>query len=73
MLSCRGSPLLLYFNLLDEIRNDLRNVLVNAKELNKEYLVNKGNKQFHHLHIDSKIIMNNDGIDKQILLMSREV
>jgi PAS domain S-box-containing protein len=57
----------------DEIRNDLRNVLVNAGELNKEYLVDKGNKQFHHLHLASKTLMNNDGTDKQILLMIKEV
>jgi len=57
----------------DEIRNDLRDVLVNARELNKEYLVDKGNKQFHHLHIASKTLQNNDGTDKQILLMIREV
>ena len=57
----------------DEIRNDLRDVLVNARELNKEYLVDKGNREFHHLHINSKTIMNNDGTDKQILLMIKEV
>jgi PAS domain S-box-containing protein len=57
----------------DEIKNDLRNVLVNARELNKEYLVDKANREFHHLHIKSKIIMNNEGTDKQILLMIKEV
>ncbi len=57
----------------EEIKYDLRNVLVNAGELNKKYLVDRGNKQFHHLHIASKTIMNNDGTDKQILLMIKEV
>jgi PAS domain S-box-containing protein len=57
----------------DEIRNDLRNVLVSATALNREYLVDKGNSEFHRLHINSKTIMNDDGTDKQILLMIREV
>jgi hypothetical protein len=57
----------------NEIKNDLRNALVNATELNKKYLVDKGNRKFHHLHIASKTIMNNDGSDKQILLMIKEV
>ena len=57
----------------DEIRNDLRNVLVSARVLNREYLVDKGNREFARLHIHSKTIMNDDGTDKQILLMIREV
>jgi PAS domain S-box-containing protein len=57
----------------DEIRNDLRNVLVSAKALNREYLVDKGNREFNRLHINSKTIMNDDGTDRQILLMIREV
>ena len=57
----------------DEIRNDLRNVLVSAMILNREYLVDKGNREFTRLHINSKMIINDDGTDKQILLMVREV
>jgi|GEM_PF-791924 len=57
----------------DEIKNDLRNVLVNSKVLNREYLIDKGNREFNRLHINSKTIINDDGTDKQILLMIREV
>jgi hypothetical protein len=57
----------------DEIRNDLRNVLVSAKVLDREYLVDKGNREFARMHIHSKTIINGDGTDKQILLMIREV
>jgi PAS domain S-box-containing protein len=57
----------------DEIKNDLRSVLVNARVLNKEYLVDKENRQFHRLHITSKTIVSDDGTDKQILLMIKEI
>jgi hypothetical protein len=57
----------------DEIKNDLRNVLVNATALNKEYVVDKGNREFNRLHIASKTLMNDDGTDKQILLMIKKV
>lgn len=53
--------------------DEIRNVLVSAKVINKEYLADKSNREFCRLQINSKTIMNNDATDKQILVMVREI
>jgi PAS domain S-box-containing protein len=56
----------------EEIKKDLRNVLISSISINKEYVADIGKKEFRRLHITSKTIMNDDGSNKQLLLMVKE-
>lgn len=53
----------------DEIKNDLRNAVVSGAAINKPYIVDDGNREFHRLHITSKTIIGDDGAEKRILLV----
>jgi PAS domain S-box-containing protein len=55
----------------EELKTDLRNVLVNTIVLNKEYVADMGARDFQRMHITSKTIMSEDGSNKQLLLMVR--
>jgi PAS domain S-box-containing protein len=56
----------------EELKSDLVHLIVNATVLDKEYLIDKGDKSFSKLQITSKAIVGDDGGDKQILLVIRE-
>ena len=57
----------------EEIKNDLRNLIVSGKGIHKEYLMDKGNREFQRLHITSKTLMGDDTTEQRILLMIKEV
>jgi PAS domain S-box-containing protein len=56
----------------NEIKTDLRNAIVTGTALQKEYVVDRENGESYRLNITSKIITNNGGSDKQVLLMIKE-
>ena len=56
----------------DEIKNDLRSVIVHEIVLNKEYIIEKGEEVFQRLHIASKIIVGEGEAEKRVLLMVKE-
>lgn len=56
-----------------ETKNDIRNAIVNATTINKEYVVDKGERNFQRIHITSKTMMDADGSDKRILLVIQDI
>jgi PAS domain S-box-containing protein len=56
----------------EEIKHDLRSVIVSGTALQKDYIIDKGDHQFQRLHITSKTITSNDGSEKQVLLVIKE-
>ena len=56
-----------------ELHDDLRNAIVNGTPIQKDYVVNDGDQSFRRVQIASKAIVGDDGSDKQILLMIKEV
>jgi PAS domain S-box-containing protein len=57
----------------DEIKNDLRHAIVHATAIKKDYIVDKGNREFLRLHISSKTIVSDADLERRILLMIKEV
>ena len=56
----------------DEIKNDLRSVIINTTPLNKDYILEGGHPGFQRLHITSKTLVGDDGGDKRVLLVIKE-
>jgi PAS domain S-box-containing protein len=56
----------------EELKNDIRNAIVHAVPIHKDYILDKGAHEFHRVHIASKTIIGDEGVDKQLLLMVKE-
>jgi PAS domain S-box-containing protein len=57
----------------EEIRNDVRNALVQGTVIQKEYIIDHGNHQFVRLHVTSKLVLSEATMDKKLLLIINEV
>lgn len=57
----------------EEIRNDIRNAIVNNTAINKEYVMEDGGKNSRRLHIASKLIISEEIGEKRLLLITREM
>jgi PAS domain-containing protein len=57
----------------DEIRNDVRNALVNGKRINKEYLSGHEPNNFPEVTITSRFILGEDAWDRSLLLVVKFV
>lgn len=56
----------------EEIKNDLRQVLVGGAALNKDYVVRTDDERASQVRIESKTIVEDGGQDKQVLLVIKE-
>jgi PAS domain S-box-containing protein len=53
----------------EEIKTDLRTAMVTGTPVNKEYIIENGDREFRHVQVNSKTIIGDDGSEKRILLM----
>lgn len=56
----------------EELRNDLRNVLVAGEKINKEYIAGNDKSDFRRLHVVSKLMIGEDTGEKRMLLVIKE-
>jgi PAS domain S-box-containing protein len=56
----------------EEIKNDIRNAIVNNTAINKEFTMDDGKKACR-LHIASKLIVSEESMEKKLLLIIKEI
>jgi PAS domain S-box-containing protein len=57
----------------EEIKNDIRNAIVNGSPINKDYSLQEEENKTRSLHITSKLIVSEQTFEKKLLLMIKEV
>lgn len=57
----------------DEVRNDIRSVIINGERLNKEYISGNDRSDFGHIHLSSKLLIGEDIPEKRLLLVVKKV
>src|SRR5215204_4963944 len=57
----------------DEIKNEIRNAIVNGSAINKEYTLSDSESQSRRLHVASKLIVTEDIGEKKLLLITKEI
>lgn len=55
-----------------EVKEEVRNALVNGARIDKEFIADSGHKDFHRYHITSKLMLSEDMAEKTLLLMINE-
>jgi PAS domain S-box-containing protein len=56
----------------EEIKNDIRNAIVNATSVNKEYIIDDGDNKFRRIQVTSKLIISEELGDKKLLLVMKD-
>jgi PAS domain S-box-containing protein len=56
----------------DELRKDIRNAVVNGERINKEYITGNEKSNFRRFHIDSKLMVAENTMEKRLLLLVKE-
>lgn len=56
----------------EELRNDVRNVLVTGEKINKEYIWGNDKNDFRRVHIVSKLMLGEGTEEKRILLVVKD-
>jgi PAS domain S-box-containing protein len=57
----------------DEIKNDIRNAIVNNTATNKEFAIEEGPDKTHCIHIASKLIVSEESMEKKLLLIIKKI
>ena len=56
----------------EEIKNDIRNAIVNGIAINNDYIVDDAEQKFRRMHITSKLIIGEETMEKKLLLMIKD-
>lgn len=56
----------------EEIKNDIRNAIVNSNVINNDYVVDDSDHKSRRMHITSKLIIGEETMEKKLLLMIKE-